>query len=485
MHKALKKISDYIWELPQDYCSGMRVPGRIYAGPELIDSMEDGVVTQLSNVCHLPGIVDKAYCMPDGHWGYGFPIGGVAATDPSEGGVISPGGIGFDINCGMRLLRTNLSYEQVKPVVNKLLEKLFEHIPTGVGGKGLVKLKENEFREMTEQGSNWALARGYALPEDLIYTEDEGCVAGADASKISGKAIERGIGQVGSLGSGNHYLEIQVVRANNIHDSKLAEAFGLNTPNQIAIMFHCGSRGFGHQVATDYVRTLLAAMPKYGMSLPDRELACVPLESPEGQDYFAAMKCAVNMAYVNRQLITHGIREVFSRFFGQSAEQLGITQIYDVCHNTAKLEEHVIDGRKRKLLVHRKGATRAFGPGRPGIPQAYQTTGQPVIIGGSMETGSYLLAGCESDTNPAPFGSTAHGCGRVMSRNKAMSMFNGKELVADMKEKGIVIRCGSYAGLAEEAGAAYKNINAIVDTISSTGISIPVVRLTPLANIKG
>ncbi|MBN2064453.1 MAG: RtcB family protein, partial [Sedimentisphaerales bacterium] len=485
MKESLNKISEYIWELPQDHLPGMRVPGRIFAGPELFASMEDGVVTQLANVCHLPGIVDRAYCMPDGHWGYGFPIGGVAATDPSQGGVISPGGIGFDINCGMRLLRTNLTYDQVKPRINKLLEALFRRIPVGVGGKGMVKLNKKEFCEMLEQGSQWALERGYARQEDLLNTEDNGCVPGADAAKVSDKCIERGIGQVGSLGSGNHYLEIQVVRANNVYDKQLAESFGLNMSNQIAIMFHCGSRGFGHQVATDYLRSLLAVMPGYGISLPDRELACVPLESPEGQDYFAAMKCAVNMAYVNRQLITHGIREVFAEVFGLSQDELGIDQVYDVCHNTAKLEEHIIAGTKKRLLVHRKGATRAFGPDRPELPQTYRKTGQPVIIGGSMETGSYLLAGCETSSNPLAFASTAHGSGRLMSRTKAKSQFNGKDLVDELKAKGIAIRCASYAGLAEEAGAAYKDINSIVDTISSVKLSLPVVRLVPVGNIKG
>lgn len=480
---AIKKISDTVWELPTSYKAGMLVPARIIATEKLIGTMDAGVFDQVTNVACLPGIINYAYCMPDGHWGYGFPIGGVAAMDP-ESGVISPGGIGFDINCGMRLVLTNLNYDEVKPHLRELVDALFYRIPTGVGCTGFVKCSQDEFRNVVEQGSRWCLKHGYAWPEDLEMTEEGGCFPGADASKVSHKAVERGYDQVGTLGSGNHYCEIQVARPENIYDEETARAFGFTIPNQVAIMFHCGSRGFGHQVATDYLQIFLSVMErKYGIKVLDRELSCAPFRSTEGQDYFAAMKCAVNMAFANRQVILHRIREVFSAVFHKDPDELGMRMVYDVAHNTAKLEKHTVAGKKREVLIHRKGSTRAFGPGMEGIPDCYRETGQPVIIGGSMETGSYLLAGMKSGAET--FFSTAHGSGRTMSRHQAKKMVRGQKLQRDMEERGIYVRTDSWGGLAEEAGAAYKDIDDVVEATELAGLSKRVVRLVPVGNIKG
>lgn len=479
----IKKISDTVWEIPLTHKPGMRVPARIYATEKLLREMDEGVFDQVTNVATLPGILKYAYCMPDGHWGYGFPIGGVAAMD-ARTGVISPGGIGFDINCGMRLVLTNLTYEEVKPHLRELVDKLFQRVPAGVGSTGFVRISHDEFREVVEQGARWCIKNGYGWPEDLERTEEGGCIAGADASKISQKAVERGYKQIGTLGSGNHYLEIQVAKPENIFDRQLAEAFGITLPNQVVIMFHCGSRGFGHQVATDYLQVFLKVMEsKYGIKILDRELACAPFHSPEGQDYFAAMKCGINMSFANRQVILHRIREVFSDVFHKDPADLGLHQVYDVAHNTAKLEKHVVDGEVRDVLVHRKGATRAFGPGMEGLPDIYRETGQPVIIGGSMETGSYLLAGIPSGDQT--FYTTAHGSGRTMSRRKARKQFQGKRLQKEMEARGIYVRSVSYSGLAEEAGPAYKNIDDVIEATELAGISKRVVRFVPIGNIKG
>jgi tRNA-splicing ligase RtcB len=480
---AVQKVSDYVWELPVGYKDGMLVPARIYATEKLLREMDDGVFEQVSNVASLPGIVRHALCMPDGHWGYGFPIGGVAAMDPDTG-VISPGGIGFDINCGMRLVRTNLTRDEVMPHLEKLVERLFYRVPTGVGCTGFVRCSRDEFRQVLEQGSHWCLRNGYAWPQDLELTEEGGCFPGADAGKVSLKAIERGFDQLGTLGSGNHYCEIQVARPENIFDARLAASFGFTIPNQVAIMFHCGSRGFGHQVATDYLQQFLAVMgAKYHLRVRDRELACAPFHSPEGRDYFAAMKCAVNMGFANRQMILHRIREVFADIFHRSPEELGMDMVYDVAHNTAKLEEHEVSGKTRQLLVHRKGATRAFGPGMTGLPDCYRQTGQPVIIGGSMETGSYLLCGMAGGGDT--FFSTAHGSGRTMSRHQAKKLVKGEKLQRDMAARGIFVRTASWGGLAEEAGLAYKNIDEVVEATERAGLSKRVVKLVPLGNIKG
>lgn len=480
---ALKKISDTVWELPTSYKPGMIVPARILATEKLIAAMDAGVFEQVSNVACLPGIQKYAFCMPDGHWGYGFPIGGLAAMDPDTG-VISPGGIGFDINCGMRLVLTNLTYEEVKPRLHELVDALFYRVPAGVGSHGFVRLSHDEFRHVAEMGSRWCLKKGYAWPEDLEMTEEGGCFTGADAMAVSDRAVERGYNQIGTLGSGNHYLEIQVAKPENIYDEETAQAFGITIPNQVVIMFHCGSRGFGHQVATDYLQIFLGVMEKkYGIRVNDRELACAPFHSKEGQAYFAAMKCAVNMAFANRQVILHRIREVFSDVFGRDPADLGMGMVYDVAHNTAKLESHVIDGKKRQLLIHRKGATRAFGPGMEGIPDCYRETGQPVIIGGSMETGSYLLAGMSGGHET--FFTTAHGSGRTMSRHQAKKMVKGQKLQRDMEERGIYVRTASWGGLAEEAGSAYKNIDDVAESTERAGLSRRVVKLVPIGNVKG
>lgn len=484
MLEALKRISDTVWEIPVSYKEGMRVPARIYGTEKLIQDMDEGVYDQVTNVATLPGITKYALCMPDGHFGYGFPIGGVAAMDVEEGGVISPGGIGFDINCGMRLMVTNLTYHEVKPYIKKLVDRLYERVPAGVGSTGFVKLSRNEFRQVVEEGAGWCVRNGYGWEEDLDLIEENGCIKGADSAKISEKAIDRGFNQIGTLGSGNHYLEIQVARKQNIFDPEIARQFGITMPDQVVVMFHCGSRGFGHQVATDYLQVFLKVMEsKYGIKILDRELACAPFNSPEGQAYFAAMKCGINMSFANRQVILHRIREVFSETFGSSAEDLGMHMVYDVAHNTAKLERHIVDGKERSLLVHRKGATRAFGPGMGDVPERYQEIGQPAIIGGSMETGSYLLVGVPSGAQT--FFSTAHGSGRKMSRTKARKTWRGDQLQKDMEKQGIYVRSTSKPGLAEEAGGAYKDIDDVIEAAELAGISKKVVRLSPIGNIKG
>ena len=481
--KAIERISENVWELPISYKEGMRVPARIYGTEKLLQDMDGAVFDQITNVATLPGITKYALCMPDGHSGYGFPIGGVAAMDTEEG-VISPGGIGFDINCGMRLVTTNLTYEEVKPHLKSLVNRLYERVPAGVGSTGFLKISRKEFREVVEQGARWCVRNGYGWEEDLELTEESGCIEEADSSKISEKAVDRGYSQIGTLGSGNHYLEIQVARRENIFDEGLAKSFGITIPDQVVVMFHCGSRGFGHQVATDYLRVFLTVMEsKYGIRILDRELASAPFGSPEGKDYFAAMECAMNMSFANRQVIVHRIREVFSEIFGRSSEDLEMHMVYDVAHNTAKLERHLIDGKIRNLLVHRKGATRAFGPRMEGIPKRYQSTGQPVIIGGSMETGSYLLAGTSGGDQT--FFSTAHGSGRTMSRTKARKLWYGRKLQQEMEGRGIYVRTASWSGLAEEAGGAYKDIDEVIEATEQAGISKRVVRFTPIGNVKG
>lgn len=481
--KEVKRVSETLWELPRSFSPGMLVPARIYATEKLMQQMETTVFDQAANVAKLNGIQKYSFCMPDGHWGYGFPIGGVAAMDPEEG-VISPGGIGFDINCGMRLVLTNLTLEDIQPHIKELVDKLFRKIPSGVGGTGFVKLTRKEFCKVVEEGSPWCVKNGYGWQEDLERTEEGGCMAGADSGDVSDKAVDRGYDQIGTLGSGNHYLEIQVAKPENIFDKDLAESFGIKIPNQIVVMFHCGSRGFGHQVATDYLQTFLRVMQsKYKLPILDRELSCAPFKSPEGQAYFSAMKCAVNMAFVNRQVILHGIREVFSEVFARSPHELGMHQVYDVAHNIAKIEKHDIDGSEKKYLIHRKGATRAFAPGMAGLPEVYKKTGQPVIIGGSMETGSYLLAGVESSKDT--FYSTAHGSGRVMSRNEAKRRFQGRTLLQKLLDRGIYVNTASFSGLAEEAGAAYKDIDEVTKATELAGISKRVARFIPIGNIKG
>lgn len=478
----IKKISDYVWEIPASEKEGMLVPARIYATEKLIGEMDRGVFEQVTNVACLPGIQKYSYCMPDGHWGYGFPIGGVAAFS-LDNGVISPGGIGFDINCGMKLIRTDLTVEEVQPRIRELIDVLFKAVPAGVGSKGFVRLQVEEFKQIMVRGVDWCIDKGYGWEHDRERIEEYGCIPGTDPSKVSEKAISRGISQLGTLGSGNHYLEIQVATPEKIFDKSVAKVFGI-FEDQILVTVHCGSRGFGHQVATDYLRVFDAAMKKYGIVVRDRELACAPFNSPEGQDYYKAMACAANMAFANRQVIVHRVREGFSKVFGREPEELGMDIIYDVAHNVAKIETHEVDGVERELLVHRKGATRCFGPGRKEIPEIYRKVGQPVIVGGSMETGSYLLVGSEKAMRET-FGSTMHGSGRTMSRAAAKKKVIGSELKKKMEEEGIIVRAVSMAGLAEEAGFAYKNISEVVDTMELAGVSRKVVGLRPIGNIKG
>jgi tRNA-splicing ligase RtcB len=477
-----QEVRKNVWEIPTSYKKGMQVPGRIFASEKLMRDMDDAVFDQLTNVASLPGIQKYAYCMPDAHSGYGFPIGGVAAFDPEKDGIISPGGIGFDINCGMRLVTTTLTEKDVKPHIKKLVDTLFQRVPSGVGGKGFLTLTKGKFQEVMQSGSKWCIEQGYGWDEDLAHTEDNGSIKWADPDKVSLHAIERGIGQLGTLGSGNHYLEVQV--AENIFDDKTAKKFGITSKDQICVMVHCGSRGFGHQVASDYLRAFLSKMPSYGIKVLDPELACAPFNSKDGQDYFAAMACAANAAFANRQVILHRIRECFSKVFNTPADDLGMNLVYDVAHNIAKIEEHKVDNKKKKLVVHRKGATRCFGPGRKEIPAAYRDIGQPVILGGSMETGSYLLVGTEKALEET-WGSTAHGSGRTMSRTKAKKMVRGEDLQKQMERKGIYVKTASYSGLAEEAGFAYKPISEVVDVMHKLGISKKIVGFRPIGNVKG
>jgi tRNA-splicing ligase RtcB (3'-phosphate/5'-hydroxy nucleic acid ligase) len=477
------QVGDCIWEIPPSEKPGMLVPARIYASESLLGSMDQSVFEQVTNVACLPGIVRAALCMPDGHSGYGFPIGGVAAFH-AERGVISPGGIGFDINCGMRLIRTNLTEDEVRPRLRELVDALFASVPSGVGGRGVVHLSEDEFAEVMREGAGWCVRRGYGWPEDPAAMESGGCLTGADPAQVSSRAIARGRDQLGTLGSGNHYLEIQVVPADGVHDPVAARAFGIEGPGQVLVMLHCGSRGFGHQIGTDYLRKFDTAMGAYGITVRDRELACAPFRSPDGQAYFGAMNAAANTAFANRQVITHRIREVMGQVFGRDPHALGLAVVYDVCHNTAKVERHVVDGNSVELVVHRKGATRAFGPGAADLPDAYRSIGQPVIIGGSMETGSALLVGT-AHALAETFGSTAHGAGRTMSRAQAKRRVGGDHLISEMAERGIIVRAASKSGVAEEAGFAYKDLNEVARVVERLDVSRKVVSLRPIGNVKG
>ena len=479
----MKKIQEGIWEIPKTAKEGMRVPAKIIGSDRLIKEMDQGVFNQITNVACLPGILKNALCMPDGHWGYGFPIGGVAAFD-LEQGIISPGGIGFDINCGVRLMQTDLSLEEVNAKKKELMDALFKLVPAGVGSKGFVKLKVDRFKEVMVKGVQWCVENGYGWNEDIERTEEGGRISGADPSKVSSKAISRGVDQLGTLGSGNHYLELQVVVTDNVYNPELAKRFGLKRPNQVFVMVHCGSRGFGHQIATDYLRVFTEAIRKYNIKINDKELACAPFNSPEGKNYYAAMLCAANSAFVNRQVIMHRIREGFSEVFHKDPKDLGMHLVYDVAHNIAKLEEHNFDGIKKKVIVHRKGATRSFGPGNPALPEIYRDVGQPVIVGGSMETDSYLLVGTQKAMELS-LGSTMHGAGRTMSRMAAKRRVRGTEIRQKMEDRGIMVRAVSMPGLAEEAGIAYKNIEEVVNAVDRLGISKKVFELKPIGNIKG
>ena len=479
---VLKKIDDYRWEIPRSYKTGMSAPGLIFASESMLNHIwEEQVFQQVANVAFLPGIVGHSLAMPDIHWGYGFPIGGVAATRVKDG-VISPGGVGFDINCGVRLLRTNLTEEEVRPKIEQLVAALFINVPSGLGSEGKIRVNEKELEKVLTKGSRWALEKGYGEAADITASEESGCLKGADPDKVSSKAKKRGIPQLGTLGSGNHFLEVEVV--DEIYDWDAATVMGINDVGQVLLLIHTGSRGFGHEVCTDYVRLLGEAVKRYGISLPDRQLACAPVQSPEGQDYLAAMSCAANYAWTNRQCIAHWVRESFIRVFGKSLRELGMEQIYDVCHNIAKIEEHTIDGKKHTLCVHRKGATRAFPAAHPDIPDIYQNIGQPVLIPGDMGRCSYIALGTELAMKES-FGSTCHGAGRVQSRSAAKRSLRGADVAKALAAKGITVKTGSIGSLAEEASEAYKDVSEVVEITDKAGISHKVARAIPIGVIKG
>lgn len=476
-----KQLSPYLYEIPKSYRSDMRVSARFYATPDLLEkALEDKSLEQLVNTATLPGIVNYALAMPDIHQGYGFPIGGVVATELPDG-VISPGGVGYDINCGVRLLATHLAYEDVSPFIEDLATVLYHNCPSGVGQGGSIRLTTSELERVAEHGARWALKQGYATESDLERTEEGGCIEGADAGKISERAKKRGRDQLGTLGAGNHFIEVDIV--DEVFDDKAALRTGL-FPGQIAVQIHCGSRGFGHQICTDYVQRFQKSIREYGIQLPDRELVCAPLSSPEGQDYLAAMKAAANFAFANRQVLTYHIRRSFEDVLAGKVKNPHIYQIYDIAHNMAKIEEHGSHGRRVKVCVHRKGATRAFGPGSPVLPDIYRDIGQPVLVPGSMGTASWVLLGTEGSMAQT-FGSTCHGAGRLLSRSKAKKMVRGTELREALEADGIRVRAGSMPGLAEEAPVAYKDVDRVIEVVQGAGIAKKLARLKPVAVIKG
>lgn len=479
--KDLKKISEYEWEIPQTFRADMRVPVRIFASRQIIEAvMQDRSLEQAVNSATLPGLVGYVVVMPDMHQGYGFPIGGVAATQyPS--GVISPGGIGYDINCGVRLLSSQMPLTQIESHLDELATALNYHCPSGVGTKGHIRVKIPELDQVCRQGSGWALKKGLATQTDINRTEEQGCLSGADPSKVSKRAKERGKAQIGSLGAGNHFIEVDLIE--KVYDERAANVMGLRTGN-VAVQIHCGSRGFGHQICSDYVRELQGAVRRYGIELPDRELVCAPLDSPEGESYLAAMRCAANYAFVNRQVLAHYVRKAFEQTLAGIVSNWHLQQVYDIAHNMGKIETHEIQGKPVKLCVHRKGATRAFGPGFMGLPAEYRPIGQPVLVPGSMGTASWVLVGTELSMQKS-FGSSCHGAGRLMSRSKAKKQIWGKDLHKQLTESGIHIRAGSMPGFAEEAPQAYKDVDEVVNAVTGAGIAKKVARLKPVVVIKG
>lgn len=472
---SFEQDGDFTWRIPRR--GKMRVPAVIYADEALIRTMDGKVREQIVNVATLPGIVEAAYAMPDAHWGYGFPIGGVAAFEADEGGVISAGGVGFDISCGVRTLHTGLVKEDIKPVQLALADALFDDIPAGVGSTGAISLGGAQMDAMLRGGARWAVDNGYGNSEDLERIEEHGCMAGADPAEVSDKAKRRQRDEMGTLGSGNHYLEVQHVAA--VHKPEIAAGFGINE-GDVVISIHCGSRGLGHQIGTEFLRAMASAARDQGITLPDRELACAPIQSKVGRSYLGAMRAGINCALANRQIITHLTRRTFARLLPEAELQL----LYDVSHNTCKQEIHTVNGERRELFVHRKGATRAFTPGHPDIPEALRPFGQPVIIGGSMGTASYILAGAGGNDALA-FSSACHGAGRAMSRNAAKRRWQGRSVVDELAERGILIRSPSMRGVAEEAPGAYKDVNAVVDAADRAGLAHKVARLEPLVCVKG
>ena len=478
----LQKIDEYRWRIPKSYMAGMRVDGIIYANEKLLEQAKsEEALQQVANVAHLPGIVKHSLAMPDLHWGYGFVIGGVAATDPEADGVVSPGGIGYDLNCGVRLIRTNLDVKQLEGRTKGLVAKLFENIPCGVGSSGKIRLNQQEEKQMVEQGARWAVEREYGFLEDLQFTEANGFLSLANADAVSERALERGKNQLGTLGSGNHFLEVQVV--DRILYREAAEVMGL-TEGQICVMIHSGSRGFGYQVCDEHVKTWVQVAKKYGIDLPDRQLASAPIKSKEGQDYITAMACGANYAWNNRQCIMHWVRQTFMDFFETGVDELGLELVYDVAHNIGKFEKHLVDGIERELFVHRKGATRAFPAGHPEIPDKYQKVGQPVLIPGDMGTASYVLVGSPSAMEQT-WGTTCHGAGRMLSRRKAMQITKGRSIQKDLEKQGIFVRAEGRRTLNEEVPEAYKDVDEVVKVVDAAGLSQRVARLRPIGVVKG
>jgi tRNA-splicing ligase RtcB (3'-phosphate/5'-hydroxy nucleic acid ligase) len=480
--QVLQRRDAYRWEIPTTYRPGMRVPGVIYADEHLIEQIEeDQALEQVANAATLPGVLRWAIAMPDIHWGYGFPIGGVAAMRP-EDGVVSPGAVGYDINCGVRLLTTHLTDEDVHPRLEALAERLFRNIPSGVGAHGRLRLTLTEIPEVLRSGAAWAVRRGYGRPPDLGRIESHGTIPGAQPDEVSRKALSRGLDQLGTLGSGNHFLEIQ--RVEEIHDPHAARVFGLHHPGQVAVLMHCGSRGLGHQVCDDYLEICGRSLPRYGITIPDRQLACVPLAAPEGQAYLGAMAAAANFAFANRQVITHWVRESFEQILKRSAETIGLDTVYDVAHNMAKMEEHTVDGTPMRVCVHRKGATRGFPAGHPDVPLEYRSVGHPVLVPGDMGRYSYVLVGTPV-AMAETFGSTPHGAGRLRSRGAAKRLLRGVDLVDALARRGILVRAASRDLLAEEASVAYKDVADVVRASNGAGLTRTVARLQPLAVVKG
>ena len=480
--KVLKQIDECRWELPKEYKRGMRVPAMIFADRAMIEQLGgDQAIEQAANVATLPGITGHSLAMPDIHWGYGFPIGGVAAMRLDDG-VVSPGGVGFDINCGTRVITTSLREDEARPILRELVNQLYRDVPPGLGGHGFLRVNHAELDDLMVRGARWMVEHGYGEEDDLDSCESGGCLPGADPSAVSERARQRGAAQLGTVGSGNHFLEMQSVDA--IYDTEVARAFGIESAGQVVVFFHCGSRGFGHQICQDYLRVMEQAVVKYKIELPDKQLACAPIGSPEGTSYLAAMAAGANYAWANRQAITHQIRRAIMKVTGRSKEDLGLRLVYDVAHNIAKIERHRTGGREVTLCVHRKGATRAFPAGHPELPPRYRTTGQPVLVPGDMGRYSFLAVGTEEAMRQT-WGSTCHGAGRVQSRGAAKRMLAGVDVARRMEEQGIVVRAQNPRALAEEASEAYKDVANVIDVLERAGISRKVARMRPIGVIKG
>ncbi|MBN2334702.1 RtcB family protein [Candidatus Bathyarchaeota archaeon] len=482
MQFPIDKIDDNTWEIPQAYSRHMKVPARIYADKVLLEAMKlDDTLTQSVNIAQLPGIYKYSITLPDGHQGYGFPIGGVAAFDMDEG-IITPGGVGYDINCGVRLMRTDLTFKEVDDKKEQLINRIFQLVPCGVGVGSKMRLTNSELDRAVSEGIQWAVDRGYGWDRDASHSEEGGCMKEANPDKVSPRAKKRGSSQLGTLGAGNHFLEIS--RVDKVFDRQAAKVYGITDPDQVIVWVHTGSRGFGHQVATDYIRVMDRAATKYNMKIPARELVCAPLNSKEAHDYYEAMSCAVNWAFINRHIIMHQVRKAFEDVFNKSADDMGMELVYGMTHNTAKKEEHLIDGKRVQAVVHRKGAARAFGPGRKDLPQDYRTTGQPVLLVGTMGTASYLLKGTERGEERS-FASTAHGAGRVISRAGARRRFRANEVIGDLRRKGIVVKAASGRIVEEESPDSYKDVHRVAEVSHNVGLAERVMMSVPIAVAKG